>query len=234
MADDQCSGTIKCGTGSCGGIDAFCLPSFANPRGSGYSPDCVGGSCVQNHCATSGSGGGGYPCTSDAMCSYQLTCSSDNICGGVGTTCVTDDPNAGYSGPSENCSLLLRCNAGICTGNDEGGVCTISADCMYRLYCLRGVCDSHSPADIGGDCVIAAQCPNGADCRNDYCGGEYGYCTPDDGNSRGTGVATLQCISGNCYLNACSRYPSSFPGESCVDDNQCASGGSASIMCVEA
>jgi len=188
----------------------------------------------------------GGVCTADFYCCGAALC-VNGICSGGGTSGLplgsscTSTSQCSQTGGTVVCADngYLRDGATNCCRN-QGGACTLDANCCAALLCTNGVCGGttttppSSNLGLGATCTATSQCSQtgGAVVCADNgiaADGALNCCR----NAGGTCANSAACCGGlDCTNGVCAGTPTTgaAPGASCTDVSQCSQAGGA-VVC---
>ena len=225
-----CSGSCVNGTCACSTTGAACQAD-----GECCSDSCENGACV---CASIGTA-----CDVDSDCCINACVNGLCACLETGASCQENAQCCSDQCVNGTCSCLVNgvaCNANsaccsgecandICVCGQTGAVCAANSDCCSGLCLADGHCGcTPGQCPPGQVChentCCAPNCPAGAQCGDDGCGGVCGTCS-DDG-------VCMSCL--DCGVETCPTDMSQWctNGECCFPPLCANPGNDCSYACV--
>lgn len=204
-------------------LDAFYAPG----KCTSLTEPVLGPSVVTCGDVFAGVGADGAACAGTYECEEGLTCvgygdGADGTCKspppigspcgaapGDGSTSITYTLSFGRHPP---CAPGAACSSAshTCVAGGPGTRCSDRDDCDVSLDCVRGVCGTTKPADVGGACDAARDCVRGTFCAKS--GQPEGQCTAKK-TAGGTcsDAFSSECIGrcdvdGGAASGACASY----------------------------
>jgi Cys-rich repeat protein len=189
-------------------------PSCSSNLNCGNGQVCSNGACTEIICSSNNDCGGNGNCVN----SYCLYNSCTN-----GQECAQDEAcvNGQCTKINQSCNSSSDCKVKFCS-NNQCVQCLQNSDCPTGQGCLSGACRFPTPETVAptGSVVIPVVAPgnllapSAVMCNSAACGQTPTPCSADQPCPSGCGF----CASGFCKCTPGQLY------ESCVSNNDCASG----------